>query len=310
MRSDGKGALLGSPTFDFVEPIEMNLIRKSLLLGLRRDPENTESLMQSIRQVGLLQPILVRRTDDGFEIVAGNRRYEACRRLRWRKIPSCIAELSDKDAFEVALTENIQRKSLNPIQEAEAFTRYVKEYGWGGVSELGKRIGKSQEYVSQRILLLTLPDAVRQKIVSRQLNPSAARELIWVKDSEQQERMADYVVKNKIPTRAVRYLAKAARGVGLHEIQDRGRGPEPEFEQYAHLREVHNPAFKALEKVILALRISMFRIDSVVSELEGGPRFVRELLMEERRALHSLIDNAVKAKVSLKEKMHVQDISK
>lgn len=289
---------------DFVEHVDMNLIRKSHLLSFRQSPEGLESLMESIRQVGLLQPIIVRRTDDGFEIVAGHRRYESCRRLRWRKIPSCIVELSDKDAFEVALTENIQRKSLNPVQEAEAFSRYVEEYGWGGVTELARRIGKSQEYVSQRILLLSLPEDVREKMISRQLSPSAARELIWVKDGAEQARLAEFIVKNKVPTRAVRYMVRAVRGPGKHHHGDVGiREMEPDFVRYAKVKESNDSTSRTLEKTILALRICMLRIDSLLSgmESEGGP--VRDFLMEERIAVHSLIDKAVKMKVEMRARL-------
>jgi len=283
-----------------VEQIDINLIRKSHLLSLRQSLENIESLMGSIREVGLLQPILVRRTDDAFEVVAGHRRYEACRRLRWRKVPACITELSDKDAFEIALTENLQRKSLNPIQEAEAFKKYVSEYGWGGVTELARRIGKSQEYVSQRTLLLSLPKAVRQKITTRQLSPSAARELIWIKDSEKQAKLADFIVENKVPTRAVRYMVRSARVLEKGRVKEVGkRDLEPEFERYAHARETREPTTKILEKTILALRVCMLRIDSLLSEIEESG-YIRDFLMEQRRAVHRLIDDAVRLKVGLK----------
>jgi ParB family transcriptional regulator, chromosome partitioning protein len=294
---------------DYVEQIDMNLVRRSHLLSLRGGLENTEPLMHSIREVGLLQPIVVRRTDDGFEIVAGYRRYESCRRLRWRKIPACITELSDKEAFEIALTENIQRKSLNPIQEADAFNRYVKEYGWGGVSELARRIGKSQEYVSQRILLLSLPEVVRQKIVSRTLSASAARELIWIKDADEQTRMAEFIEKNRMPTRAVRYMVSAARDAGdktTRESEERGYAPG--FERERESKEKVKPAINALDKTILSLRICMLRLDSILNGIGQDSSHMREFLMEHRRTIHKLIDDTVKAKVSLKGNVLAKDL--
>jgi len=294
---------------DYVEQIDMNLIRRSHLLSLRGGLENTEALMHSIREVGLLQPIVVRRTDDGFEIVAGYRRYESCRRLRWRKIPACITELSDKDAFEIALTENIQRKSLNPIQEAEAFTKYVKEYGWGGVSELARRIGKSQEYVSQRILLLSLPDVVRQKIISRTLSASAARELIWIKDADEQARMAEFIVKNRMPTRAVRYMVSSVREGGDKKTKEPGeRRYAPGFERDRDSKEKVKPAINTLDKTILSLRICMLRLDSILNGIGEDSSQMREFLMEHRRTIHKLIDDTVKAKVSLKGNVLAKDI--
>jgi len=100
----------------------------------------------------------------GFEIVAGHRRYHACRSLRWRFIACKIREMSDKQAFEIQLTENIQRKTMDPIEEAEACRKYVIDFGCGGVCDLAKKIGKSEEYVSHRIHLLKLPDEIKKKI--------------------------------------------------------------------------------------------------------------------------------------------------
>ena len=85
--------------------------------------------------------------------------------------------MSDKQAYELQLTENIQRKSMDSIEEAEAFRRYVIDFGWGGVSELAKKLGMSEEYVSHRIQLLKLPDDIRQQILTERLNVSQAIEL-------------------------------------------------------------------------------------------------------------------------------------
>src|SRR5215210_3346602 len=90
----------------------------------------TKDLESSIIEHGLLQPIIIRTVDNYFEVVSGNRRYVACKRLGWRKITCHVAELDDKTAFEVLLTENIQRKTLDPLEEAKAFKLYVHEYGF------------------------------------------------------------------------------------------------------------------------------------------------------------------------------------
>src|SRR3972149_7197149 len=139
--------------------------------SLRSDLGDLDELMASISKVGLLQPIVVRPVEEGYEVVAGNRRFEACRRLGWIKIPCHIVELDDKEAFEVSLVENVQRNMLNPVEEAEAFRRYVEDYGWGGVSELARQIGKSQVYVSKRLRLLSLPKEVRAGIARRNISP-------------------------------------------------------------------------------------------------------------------------------------------
>jgi ParB family transcriptional regulator, chromosome partitioning protein len=115
---------------------------------LRSRSSGTKVLADSIDRIGLLHPVVVRITGEGsFEIVAGNRRYDACKKLGWRKILCHIVELDDKASFEVALVENIQRHTLDPIEEAFAFKKYVSEFGWGGVSDLAQKISKSPSKV-------------------------------------------------------------------------------------------------------------------------------------------------------------------
>ena len=95
-------------------------------------------LVASMHQHGLLYPRIVRPIEDGFEIVAGNSRFEPCRLLHWKYIPAKVRELSEKDAFEIQLIENMQRMTMNPIEEARAFKKYTLEFGWGVESELAR----------------------------------------------------------------------------------------------------------------------------------------------------------------------------
>lgn len=171
-----------------VEQIETKMMRPSMFAirdKLQKNDPDFDTLVTSIREHGLLQPILIRPFGHGFEIVAGHRRFKACRTLRWRFIPAKIRELSDKQAYEIQLTENVSRKSMDPIEEAEAFRRYVIDFGWGGISELAKKIGKSEEYVSHRLQLLKLPDEIKQKIVSNSLNVSQAIEIAQMPTEKQ-----------------------------------------------------------------------------------------------------------------------------
>ena len=126
-----------------VEQIEMKMIRPSQFAirdKFQKMTSDDDMLINSIREHGLLQPILIRPLSHGFEIVAGHRRFKACKSLRWRFVACKIREMSDKQSYEIQLTENIQRKSMDPIEEAEAFRRYVVDFGWGGVSETGKKV--------------------------------------------------------------------------------------------------------------------------------------------------------------------------
>jgi ParB family transcriptional regulator, chromosome partitioning protein len=142
----------------FIGDIDISKIRQSK--NIRQIVPDIDELSKSIEQKGLLQPILVRTLDGYFEVVAGNRRYCACKALGWKKIACHIIELDDREAFEVSLIENIQRKTISPLDEATAFKAYVCDFGWGGVSDLASRIGKSLSYITKRIKLLNLPSDV------------------------------------------------------------------------------------------------------------------------------------------------------
>jgi ParB family chromosome partitioning protein len=195
-----------NPLAGFLESVELRMIRPSKVL-LRTDSGPISGLMLSIQDKGLLEPIIVRPTDDGFEVVAGMRRYEACRKLGWRRIPAHVVELNDREAFEVSLLENIQRETLNPIEEARAFRNYVEEFGYGGETELARRIGKSQEYVSKRIGLLSLPPRVQDQIMRRRIAPSVAQELTLLNDDDAEE-MADEIGAQRLSLREVRRILR------------------------------------------------------------------------------------------------------
>ncbi|MGB1429612.1 MAG: ParB/RepB/Spo0J family partition protein [Nitrosopumilus sp.] len=184
-----------------IEPIELNMIRPSkFAVRQSSSPKNSELLLlkTSILQHGLLQPIVIRPLDHGFELVAGHRRFTACKSLRWRFISCKIIDMSDKQAYEIQLTENIQRKSMNPIEEAQAYQKYVNEFGWGGISELSKKIGKSDEYISHRMKLLILPLTIKEKLVENNLSVSQALEIIHIDDAEKNILTAEKVQLSKI----------------------------------------------------------------------------------------------------------------
>src|ERR687884_642677 len=200
-----------------VEQIEIKMIRPSqfaLRDKFQKNDLEFQTLINSIRDHGLLQPILIRPFANGFEIVAGHRRFQACRSLRWRFVPAKIRELSDKQAYEIQLTENIQRKSMDPIEEAEAFRRYVIDFGWGGVSELAKKLGKSEEYVSHRIQLLKLPDDIKQQILTERLKVSQALELSNI-PSERQSEIISQVINNNLTVRQIREVKSILREEGV-----------------------------------------------------------------------------------------------
>ena len=188
--------------------LDVSSIRQSP--NLRSEIIQAYELSNSINQKGLLQPIIVRPKEGFFQIVAGNRRFEACKLLRWKKIPCHIMELDDKAAFEVSLIENIQRQTLNPLDEAKAFKTYVDEFGWGGMAQLAEKLGKNPSYITKRIRLLDLPSDVRDSISKSVIPPSTAEELFNL-DRIQQSEIAKLIGDKHLSIAKTRSLLRTSR---------------------------------------------------------------------------------------------------
>ena len=154
------------------------------------EPQALADLVASIRDRGVLQPILVRpAANDRYEIVAGERRWRAAQQAGLHEMPVVVRELDDRAAFEIALIENIQRADLNAIEEAEGFSRLVKDYDHTP-EQIGTAIGKSRSYVANLLRLLDLPDDIRQLVVDGRLSSSHARAVIGHDDAPELARKA------------------------------------------------------------------------------------------------------------------------
>jgi ParB family chromosome partitioning protein len=254
-----------------------------------------EELVDSIRENGLLQPIVVRPKDDYFEIVAGNRRRMACQILRWRKIPCHIVELDEKRAFEYSLVENIQRQTLSVIEEAEAFKVYVADFGWGGVSELARKIGKSPSYITKRINLLDLPTDVIDSIASQSLNASVAEELRPIKDQSRQSELASLIIQRHLSLRKARGILNQYKAGGVEQLD------AYDYELNSATTLEHNQ--KVFDKMIVTLRIALNNIATLVNDNEDD-WLIREILMQHKNSLHSQIDILIKQKRKLNHRCH------
>ncbi len=277
---------MSSPSLvGFLDEVKMKQTHLSTQ-ALRADLGRLDDLMASIDKVGLLQPIIVRPVEAGYEVVAGNRRFEACRRLGWIKVPCHIVELDDKEAFEVSLIENVQRNMLNPLEEAQAFKKYVDEYGWGGVSDLARRIGKNQVYVSKRMRLLNLPSDIQSDIASNRINPSVAEELLPLKDEGRQLEVGALAAEEKLSRNEVRNLVNRIK---IGNVLESDVFIDSIPYTYSNLERQQRITDRALAKSIAALKVSLHRIDDAIDLLEEG-WVIRELLFEHRKAVHSHID--------------------
>ncbi len=262
--------------------------------GLRVNVGSIEELASSIVEKGLLQPIVVRVLGDRYEVVAGNRRLSACKLLKWRKIPCHIIELDDRESYEVSLIENVQHKTLNPIEEAMAFKRYVEEFGWGGVSVLAEKIGRSQEYVSRRIQLLQLPGKIQEKIMRRRISAGIAQELLSI-DSKTAEKLAERIENNHIKRNEVRQIVKSVKKGDSCE-SDKESKTSPTYE------EVVGIADGALRKCITILKSTLLRIDDVINEIDDD-WITKEMLMQYRMIIHGDIDTFLRLRKRLEKKV-------
>jgi ParB family transcriptional regulator, chromosome partitioning protein len=276
-----------------VEQIEMKMIRPSQFAirdKYQKIAPEDDALISSIREHGLLQPILIRPLTHGFEIIAGHRRFKACRSLRWRFISCKLREMSDKQAYEIQLTENIQRKSMDPIEEAEAFRRYVIDFGWGGVTELAKKLGKSEEYVSHRIQLLKLPDDIKERIVMDRLKVSQAVELSNI-PTERQSEIISQVINNNLTVREIREVKSILReeaALGDQVILSKGISKSVQI-------------VCITKKTSLALKVTLARLDNLIEEVHTNiePEQRTEatnFLMGLRLKIHAMIDETIRFK--------------
>ena len=175
------------------------------------DPATIKELADSIRERGVLQPILLRPAADGYQLVAGERRFLATREAGFDTIPAIIRPLTDRESLLIALIENIQRENLNPIDEARAYYRLATEYGLKH-DEIGERVGKDRSTVSNIIRFNNLPEDAQRLIESNQLSAGHARALLSVTDSKHQTELANSAASHGWSVRELEERAKRSGG--------------------------------------------------------------------------------------------------
>jgi ParB family transcriptional regulator, chromosome partitioning protein len=290
-------------------PEDVDIDKISLANQLRKDSNYyITELIDSIREVGLLQPIVVRvNSNEHFHVVCGCRRYTACKALRWKKIPCIVVDANDREAFEISLIENMHRASLEPIDEANAFKKYVLDLGWGGISELASKLGRSHSYIIKRIMLLNLPQDIIDFINNRQLTPSAAEELFPIRNESKQSELAKLIVDRQLSSKEARNVVRSTKSQSSNYYSS--RIPDSNYtcgyntQDHNGYQDEVRTIDRSLSKSILALRIAMSRIVGIIDECEDN-WFVYECLMEEKNVLHRQIDILYKKKKKLIKMMH------
>jgi ParB family chromosome partitioning protein len=183
------------------------------------DDEAIGSLAASISVHGVLQPLLVRALKGGdYEIIAGERRWRAAQKAQVHEVPVIVQDLSDNDALEIALIENLQREDLNPLEEAEGYQRLMSEFRHTQ-DVLAHRLGKSRSHVTNTLRLLKLPARVKKYLNEGLLTAGHARALVGAEDAE---RLADAIVKRGLNVRQTEKLVKDATGKGAQALKKSG----------------------------------------------------------------------------------------
>jgi ParB family transcriptional regulator, chromosome partitioning protein len=212
----GLAALIGEDTNEEAVVQDIRSLRHVPVELLYANPNNPrknfadadlEELAKSIRVKGLLQPLIVRPRGDGdFEIVAGERRWRAAQKAGVHEVPVLIRELSDGEALEIALIENIQRSDLNPLEEARAYGMLLNQFSYTQ-QQLAESIGKSRSHIANTLRLLTLPDSVRQMVEDGKLTAGHARTLVA---TDSPSELADRIIKLGLSVREAEALTRRA----------------------------------------------------------------------------------------------------
>ena len=181
--------------------------------------DELEALTDSVREQGILQPLLIRKDDDGYELIAGERRLKAARRAGLTQVPAIIRDISDAELLEISIIENIQRENLNPMEEAEAYQRLMDEFGMTQ-EQVATRVGKSRPAVANFLRLNHLPDEIKDSIMDGALSMGHARAISGLEKTAQQRSVWRQVISKGLSVRQTETLVKS--------IKENKEKPEPE----------------------------------------------------------------------------------
>ena len=210
----GLGALLSSDrTIDLgAEPTEVDvdaIVPGPMQPRTHFDEGSLEGLADSIRSHGIVQPLLVRRHGERYELIAGERRWRAAQIAGLTKVPVIVRDVPDGDLLEIALIENIQRENLNAIEEAHAYKRLIETVGLTQ-EELAARVGRDRSYITNYLRLLKLPDDLQKLVVEGRLSTGHARTILGLSHVDLQRKVARQVIDGGLSVRATEHLVRKA----------------------------------------------------------------------------------------------------
>ncbi len=206
----GLGALISSVESDDsgITEVRINEIEPNVEQPRKNfNDEKLSQLAESIKQHGVVQPLIVRRDGNVYRIVAGERRWRAARLAGLQTVPVIIRELSSRQVMEIALIENLQREDLNPIEEAEAYEKLISEYGMTQ-EEVSNTVGRSRPAIANSLRLLSLQDKIKSKLISGEISSGHARALLSIESKDVQLTALDEIIKREMSVRETEQLVK------------------------------------------------------------------------------------------------------
>lgn len=206
-------------------------------------PESLEELAESIKNHGVLQPLLVRKVDEKHQLIAGERRLRAAKMAGLFMVPVVIKDIDDRTAMEIALVENLQREDLNPLEEAEAYKKLMDEFQLTQ-EEIARTVGKSRSAITNTLRLLNLPEEVRTRLVEKKITPGHARALLGLESTPDQIAACEEILKNDLSVREtedlVRQWAKGdvSRETSPGPSKPGRKEPEPDLQLQALIEDL------------------------------------------------------------------------
>lgn len=232
---------------DVVNRVQMEQVVPSPLQPRKEFPqEQLTELMDSIREHGIIQPLIVRAVNGKLELIAGERRFRASRELGLKEVPVIVREATDKDVLEMALIENLQREGLNPIEEARAYERLSKDFSMRQ-EDIAQRVGKNRATVANTMRLLDLCTPVQQLLSTGKLNTGHAKVLLGLKTPPDQERAAEEIVRKGLTVRAAEKLVQAIQNPPP---------PKPPVAEGEEVRAVAAVKARLMERLITGVSIT------------------------------------------------------
>ncbi len=222
------------------------------------DEDALLELSESIKQFGVLQPLLVQDKKDYYEIIAGERRWRAAKLAGLKKVPVIVKHLTDQEIVEISLIENIQRENLNPIEEAIAYKRLLTEFNLKQ-DEIAERVSKSRTAVTNSMRLLKLNEKVQQMVIDDMISTGHARALLAVSDEEKQYTLAQKIFDEKLSVREVEKLVK--------KLQNQKTAPIKENPDKAKMDAVYQDVEENM-KTILGTKVTINQKDSMKGKIE------------------------------------------